>query len=1120
MKQNTTNLLFRKGIFLSLLLIQVCAYAGIKNVQGNMDLDNIYISIKEQNSSLKKVFKTIEAKTDFNFFYDNKIVNDQQKVSIAKNRTSLKKVLLELSEKLGLKFKQVDNVINVNIIEKRTVQQGIKITGKVTSSSDGLGMPGVTVMEKGTSNGVTTDFDGNYEINVSDSQAIITFNYLGFKAIEQVVGQKRSIDVVLLEDTEELDEVVVTALGIKREEKSLGYAVQKVSGDQVQAVKGVDVATSLTGKVAGLWIQNSTEFNEAPDIRLRGGSSNPLLVIDGVPYGNMSLSDVASDDIQSMDVLKGATASALYGARGSGGAVIITTKSGGNGVSVNSNQMFFAGYLSLPEVQSSYSAGLGGTYSATDYVWGDKLDIGTIAEQWNPETKTYEDMPLTSRGSNNFKNFLEPGVIVNNNISFARSGEIGSIRSSFTHIMNKGQYPNLKQNKFNVNVAGKLNLGDNFDLQANLGYNRSMTPQTTGSGYGNQGYIYQILLWTGPEYDLRKYRDYWVVPNETQNWHYKAWYDNPYLIAHEKLRSDEQNITNVNLTANYKLFKDAKLTARVGYDFYSNESTSQNPPGINSTRGWNVNGLYSQNQYRGYSLNSDLLFKYGKRDVLLDGFDFDFTVGGSVYKWEDQGIGASTRGGIIVPGIYSLNNSVERPNVSSYVTRKQVNSLLGLASFSYKDAFFVDVTGRNDWSSTLPSDERSYFYPSLAGSLILSELFTKPKWLDLWKTRGSWTLSKDDLGVYATNVNYSVSQGVWNDYNTAAYPSTIKNTSVAPETSRTWEVGTAAYLFENRLMLDVAYYNIYTYNRQVSTRVPSSSGFTSTLINTDETRERRGLELTLNMGIIKKENFSWDAAINWSKTHAYYKELDDVYSPDNLWAKPGGRIDNYTIYDWLRDPNGNVIHSSGGLPVRSDYASFLDYSDPDFLWGFTNNFTYKNFNLHLSFDGRVGGKLFNYTSYKMWDTGAHPDTDNAWRYDEVVNGNTSYIGKGVRVLSGSVTYDEYGRIEEDTRTYEANDTPVSYETYARRFGDGSLGVKDPTFIKLRELSIGYTLPKNVSEKFGLSRASIALTAQNVFMWTKEFEFADPDWNSDSDLSSPSQRFVGLNIRFHAGNTSK
>lgn len=1001
----------------------------------------------------------------------------------------------------------------------KTDTNGQTLTGTVVDATDGSPIAGVTIRVQGTSIAVRSADDGRFAVAKAKTDDVLVFSYLGYRIHEEPINGRTHIFVQLWRLEDVLEEVVVTALGIQREEKSLGYSVQRIGGEQVQQVKGVDVATSLTGKVAGLWIQNSTEFDESPDIRLRGGSSNPLLVIDGVPYGNMGLRQIAPDDIESIDVLKGATASALYGVRGGGGAIIVTTKSGGNGISVNSNNMFFAGYLALPEVQTSYSAGLGGSYNSIDYVWGNKLDIGIMEEQWNPETKQFELMELTSRGKDNLKNFLEPGIVTNNNISFARSGDMGSIRASLNHVYNKGQYPNLKLNRLNANISGKLKLSEKLELQSHIGYNRSMTPQITGAGYGDQGYIYQLLMWTGPEYDVTKFRDYWVVPNEQQNWHYKAWYDNPYLIAYEKLYGRENNMTNVSVTSDYKPFEGAKVTARVGYDFYSNEDTRRNPPGIFSTRGWHANGMFGQYQSRGFSLNTDLLLNYGKKE-LFNTIDIDLTGGATIYRYEDQSLSGVTRSGIIVPGVYSLNNSVERPDVTTFRYGKQVNSLLGLASFGWKDAVFLDLTGRNDWSSTLDITTRSYFYPSVSGSILLEEFFKLPTWVSMWKLRGSWTVSKQDLGVYATNVNYGIYQGAWDGLNTADYPSGLNTAVIKPQTNRTWEAGTAIYLLDNRLTIDLAYYNVFNYNRQLSSPIPASSGFTSTLINTNETRVRRGVEVSLNAGVLKRNYFTWDASVNWATTHQYYKELDPVYSPDNLWTKVGGRVDNYTITDWLRDPQGRVIHTDGGLPQQGQYAYAIGYSDPKFIWGFTNSFTFRDFDLQLSFDGRVGGLLSNYTAYKMWDTGSHPDSDNQWRYDEVVNGNESYVGNGVKVVSGSVSFDQYGRITEDTRTYAPNDVPVSYETYARRFADGRFGATDPTFIKIRELAIGYTVPRSLSERWGMSRARISLTAQNVFLWTKDFRFADPDWNSDSDLTSPSQRFIGLNLNFHLANDNK
>ena len=1077
------------------------------------------ITLNLESVRVMEALEAIESLSEFKFLGNENVINDNRIVSLHVKNKRISGILKDLFKGTDVTYNVMDKQIILktalkdnSIFEEKEIiveeSQTHLVSGNVTDA-DGSPLPGVSILKGGTTIGTETDFDGNYTI-AANTGDVLVFSFIGMVAQEVTVQENSTtINVTLKVAENQLNEVVVTALGIQRDKKALGYAVQEVSGEQVQNVKAVDIATALTGKVAGLSIKNTTAFNKGPTIELRG--QNPLIVLDGVAYGNMKLDQVSPDDIESINVLKGATASALYGSRGAGGAIMVTTKKGGNELRVNSSNMFFAGHLALPEGHSSYSAGLNGVYSATDYIWGQKLDIGIMADQWNPETKQIENMPLTSRGKNNFQDFMEPGVILNNNITFSSTGENGSIRTSLTHVYNKGQYPNLKSNKLMANVVGTLKVGNKVNLSANIGYTRKDAPQTTGEGYSNQGYIYTILMWTGPEYDLSKYRDYWITPDSEQNWHYGSWYDNPYLQAYEKIKSDERNMTNFNLKADYDVFEGAKITGRIGYDFYGNEETRRNPPGIYSTRGFNSRGMYWNKQNRGYSLNTDLLFNYKKEDLLIEGFDIAVNTGLSMYKYEDQELYASTRGGIVVPGIYSLNNSAERPDASSLIRRKQVNSWLGVASLSYKDAFFVDVTGRNDESSTMAASESSYFYPSASGSILLSK-WIKPSWLDFWKVRGSWTLSKKDLGVYATNVNYNVNVGAWGeDYSTADYTSSVKNAVVEPEVNRSWEIGTAAYFFKNRLNVDIAYYENLNYNRQISTTISEASGFTGTLVNIDETIERKGLEISVNAKIIKKEDFTWSVGANWSQSHRYIKDLDPTYSADNLWTYPGARYDSYRTRPWERDPQGNIAHNSGGRPVRSDFNRVVGYADPDFIWGLTNSITWKDFSAHVSFDGRVGGLAANNTSEKMWDTGSHPDSDNEWRFDETVNGNTSYIGEGSKLVSGSATYDQYGNITSDDRTYAPNDVPVSYQVYARQFRDGKFGITDPTFFKLREIALGYSMPERLTENLGLNSVNISLIAQNVFLWTKDYKFADPDQGADNQLTSPSQRYVGLNI---------
>ncbi|RXK85984.1 SusC/RagA family TonB-linked outer membrane protein [Filimonas effusa] len=1010
---------------------------------------------------------------------------------------------------------------NRQAVQAAPVAQRIKVSGIVTDGA--LPVSNVVVLEKGTGNGTLTKPDGSYSIIPSGPDATLVFTLVGFASHEEIVGKRTSIDVKLEAAAAELSEVVVTALGVKRDEKALGYATQSVKGSSMQTIKGVDLGTSLTGQVAGLTIKNSTEFNGMPKLEMRG--ETPLLVIDGVPYGNMTMRDIPTDDIESINMLKGPTAAALYGARGAAGAVMLTTKRGKENrltVDVNSNTMFNLGYLALPEVQTSYGHGLDGKI-ATDYVWGPKLDIGQTATQWNPVTKQNETMPLVSSGRDNLRNFMQTGIITNNSISVTKGGQNGFFRAGLNHIYNKGQFPNQKLNILNYTMSGELKAGDKFTLESHMGYTRTTAPQLWGSAYDQQGYIYQILMWTGPDYDIRQYKDYWVTPNQKQNWLYTAWYDNPYLIAYEKLRSTEQNKLNASLTMNYNFTKDLKLMFRNGYDYYKNEDIIRNPAGINSTRGMTIGntfgfdfsgkGLYGQNQSWGNSINSDLLLTYNKQ---VSKWNFDVLGGASIFYYKQREQGAKTRNGLAVPGWYSLANAVPSTTagvdgiITNYGTwAKQTNSVYGKATASWNNAVFLDVTGRNDWSSTQAENQRSYFYPSVAASVLISEFIKMPKWIDMWKVRGSWTMTKTPLDVYANNLAYTINNS-WGTLS-ATTPDNLTGNSLLPTTSRTWEFGTAGYLLNKRLHVDVAYFTKLYYNNQIKQSVAPSSGYATTLINTGETYARRGVEITLDGAIINRGKFKWNAMVNFSTQNRYYVNIDPMYSAKNLWTKAGGRMDvlAYT-QKALRDPQGNVIHQAG-LPMLSSYTEQYGYTDPKFVFGFINNFSYGNWTLGIGLDGRIGGLMYDYVWAKMFDTGANPETDNNNRYDEVVNGLKNYVGQGVKVVSGTVAYDNNGKITSDTRQYAPNDVAVSYQAYARKWGNSyENGVMNKSFVKVREISIGYRIPQTWLGKSGIKNASVALTGQNLFLFTK-FKFSDPDVDTEN-MNAPAQRMVGFNVK--------
>ena len=734
-----------------------------------------HISLSMSNVTVKQAIDAFNKKSGYSFVFSSKDVDTKKKVSISADNQEIEEVVRQILDGQSVTYE----IKGKNVVVRSTtstVPTGPKKTvkGQVVDAA-GIPVIGANIVAKGTTNGTITDIDGNFSLEVTEG-TILTVSYIGFANQEIKVGNSNNLSIVLKEDSQALDELVVTALGIKRSEKGLGYASQKLDGEKVNVVKNVDAASGLIGKISGLKVSSSTEFNVAPTMSLRGES--PLLVIDGVPYTNVSLRDIATDDIESMNVLKGATASALYGSRGGSGAIIVTTKKGnkkgGLSVSVNSSTMFNAGFVALPEVQTGYSSGTAGKYAAGDYVWGDKLDIGRTALQYNPYTYEWEESELVSKGKNNLKNFLETGLVTNNNISVSHQGEKGNFRTSLTHVYNKGQYPNNKLNKITFSLGGNINI-DKFSFEGSIIYNKRFYPNNTGTGYGKGGYLYNLLIWTGSEYDIRDYRNYWVAgkENEQQNWMDKNYYDNPYFIANAYLHGDDYDVTNGFMSMKYDILPWLNVTLRSGFDYYSDkEEWKYAKSSVNYKTGY-----YSIDQESAFSINTDFLVmanhKFGK-------FGIDGMIGGTINYRQNSNVWGATQNGLSIPGFYSLNASVDPAATGQGFSKKQVNSIYGKATLSWESMLFVDVTARNDWSSSLPESTRSYFYPSVASSLVLSEIWDMPEYIDLLKIRGSWTKTKNDIGVYETNNVYSLSTNVWNGLNAAYYPSTIRGVDLRP----------------------------------------------------------------------------------------------------------------------------------------------------------------------------------------------------------------------------------------------------------------------------------------------------------------------------------------------------
>jgi len=776
--------------------------------------------------------------------------------------------------------------------------------------------------------------------------------------------------------------------------------------------------------------------------------------------------------------------------------------------------MFTAGFLAFPDVQTNYSGGSGGKYRPGDYVWGDRLGVGHTATQYDPFTYEVVEMPLERKGVDNLANFLQGSHVLNNSVSISQRGELGSIRTSFTHVNNKGQYPNTMLNKYTASVAGDVKVG-NFTLESGITYNKRSYPNNYGTGYGGGGYLYNLIIWSGAEYDIRDYRNYWVKDKEgvEQNWMDKVWYSNPYYIANEILQSDDYDILNGFMTANYQITPWLNAMYRTGVDSYSQKKDYRNP--IGAVGGWNNNGYYAIRREGGYSLNNDVLITADKQiqDFVLEGL-----VGASIYYTQYDQMTVETQNGLTIPEYYSIYASVDPVKADQLIRKKQVNSLYGKASISWRNGLFVDVTGRNDWSSTLRASGRSYFYPSVSGSFVLSEFVTMPRQIDMLKFRGSWTQTKEEPGIFEINNVYGIDVNVWDGLTSAYLPTTIRGEGILPQASRTYEFGGAAMLFRKRLQLDVAYYNKRYYDQIKETDVSDASGFSKSFVNINEEVVRKGVEVTVSATPLKRSNWQWDVAANWAKDRRYYHRLDDVYSSDQPWVKEGARYDWMSLNDYDKAPDGQIIHN-GGYPVMSRYASVVGYSDPDWMFGVTNTVRWNSLTLSFTVDGRVGGTMFNQINQAMWNSGSHIESDNQWRYDQVMNGFNNYVGKGVVLVSGTVEHDQYGNVVPgtDTRVFAPNEANVSYESYMKNTNPyigspRSQNYYSPTFIKLRDLAISYHIPSSVVEPLRIKSASISLVGQNLLLWTKSFKYSDPDKESE-DINSPSIRYVGANLRF-------
>jgi len=989
--------------------------------------------------------------------------------------------------------------------------QEMNVSGTVTSSEDGLPMPGVSIIIVGSTSGTSTDFDGNFSIDANDGDKL-QFNFIGYSD-KTITVSGATMNVVLSPDAAALDEVVVTAMGIKRSQKALGYSIEEVKGDELAKAKETNVLNSLQGKVAGAQITSSSGAPGASSrIVLRGtssldGNNQPLFVVDGVPISNegfgsgdgyggvdrsSGIADINPEDVESMTVLKGPNAAALYGSRASNGVILIKTKTGkkkGIGVSV-SHSTTFEDPLLLPSYQNTYGQGSSGRFSfldgaghgvadGVDESWGPKLDVGLMIPQFDSpvgEDGVREATPWISR-PDNVSDFFETGVTNTTSVSVSGANDDGALRVGFTNMDQKGMVPNTDYLKRNISVNGHYSPVDFLKVSSSVNFVSTSSDNQPGIGYDAQN-VMQQFVWFGRQVDLVGLKDY-NRPNMNNagdpnkySWNYN-YHNNPYFTLYENTNAFNRERVFGNVMADVKITSWLTAFVRTGIDFYSNVNKSKIAAGDND----NAFGSYFESARSSKEINTDFLIRAFNE---FGDFDVSANLGANrMDRYYQYNSGSAPE--LAVPGIYNVLNSRVAVETTNRGTHKRVNSVYFSGQVAYKDYLFLDVTARNDWSSTLPEEHNSYFYPSVGLSAVITDAFEiESDVLSFAKVRASYAQVGSDTDPY--NLNPVVEFGTgWNGASKMLnqyVPNTLPNANLKPQTVSSLELGVDARFFSNRFRFDFTYYNSEATDQIINVPISPSTGYTAMTINAGKITNK-GIEIMMGGSPIKNaDGLSWDITATYAKNTNEVVELAnnvEEYEMGSYWstyimAIPGQPMGAIFGPDFVRDDNGSVVYENG-LPVIGD-SKVLGNATPDFIWSFTNSFSYKGFDLSVLVDGRMGGDIYSMT--------------NSWgRYagileESLIGREGGLVGEGVMNIGSA-----------EAPEYVTNDIVVGAEEYNKAAYSNDVAVSsvfDATFIKLREVRLGY----NFGKIGPMESMNISLFGRNLAILYKSAPHIDPE----------------------------
>lgn len=896
------------------------------------------------------------------------------------------------------------------------------IRGRVVSGEDGSPLPGVNILLKGTQTGTTTDASGNFTLRIGDGpDQVLVVSYIGFETQEVLVGNREVLEISMAESAELLQEAVVTALGIKREERSLGYSIAKVDGNEFVRVSQENILNAMSGKVAGVTINQTGGTGSSVSMVIRGATSlnndnQPLFVIDGVPvanslnnvgqigrdnrvdYGN-AISSLNPEDIESVTVLKGPSAAALYGSRAGNGVVLITTKSGQGvdkmTVTVSSNTVFDRPYKYLrwhhkfgPGQFSAIPVEISGNpltnplgsliQESAGYLFGAELDKGYTAVQWNSpvgDDGKKIPTPLVSY-PDNIKNFVRTGITTTNGLSVANSSANYNYRISYSNMSHRGIVPNSDLYRNTLNINSGIKVAKNLSLSTNLDFSRNNSNNRPASERGTNPLEWAYKV--SPHMNILDFKDYWVPGQEgLQQFVALPGMNNPYFLAYEVNNSFVRDRIYGNIKADWQISNDFSLMVRYGLDTYNEQRETK----IANSYSEDGRGVYGLMNIKNFESNADFLATYKKN---LSDFHISVSAGGNIryQNGNNAFVGSKEQAGLIVPGVYTIQNILPANlNYSNSRFERGVHSIYGMATFGFKDMVYLDVSGRNDWSSTLP-DAKPYFYPSASLSVLANEIFNMPNQVNLLKIRAGFAQVGNDAAPYQLQQVLG-NAGAWGDIPRLTTSGTLLNANLKPEIATSYEGGIDLMMYNNRLNFSATAYVVDNRNQIFGTAMVPSTGYSSQNINAGLLRSR-GLELTLGGSPVRSGNFNWDIDFNWTRNRTRIMELPDEMpfftfweeAKGGAWTYPGEDVGdiygpeiamvkdpNSPYYEWpilQRDPDyGWAVHKVAveGQASKNKIGNF----NPKFIMGMQNSLSYKNVRLSFTLDWRHGGHFVSQT---------------------------------------------------------------------------------------------------------------------------------------------------------------